>query len=211
MRLLQFAYSPYAAKVRLYLAAKKLSCQIVDVPYLDRREVVSATGKLVVPVLIDGETVIDDSPQIAAYLDQKYAPSFRENPLGIIIEQWADSHFEEVAFRLACPGLELCVGRSNPEREKEARALFRLVKERRYGSGCIDAWKRDEALYSEQVVTLLAPLAQALESRSHILGESFSLADAAVGGQLHMVESALPGWLAAKMPVIDRWYQRIKA
>lgn len=213
MRLLQFPYSPYAAKVRMCLAAKKLTCDLVDVPYLDRGEVVKLTGGVMVPVLVDGAEVIADSPRIVAWLDEKYSPSLRAGAfgsLGVVIEQWADGPFEDAAFRLACPGLEQRVGGADPGREKEARAMFRLIKERRYGSGCIDAWRRDEAKLSAQVVELLAPIAQAVKARPFILGDAFSLADAAVGGQLHMVEAALPGWVASKVPALSEWYGRVR-
>lgn len=211
MRLLQFPYSPYAAKVRFSLAAKKLACDVVNVPYLDRRELVSLTGRVMVPVLVDGDVVVDDSPRILAYLDERYGPSLRGGPLGslgLVVEQWADGPFEDAAFRLACPGLEARLGEHDPGREQEARAMFRLVKERRYGAGCIDAWKRDQAKYSAQVLELLAPIVEAVKQRPFILGESLSLADVAVAGQLFMVESALPGWVAANVPTLSGWYQR---
>lgn len=214
MRLLQFPYSPFAAKVRTCLAAKRLACEVVDVPYLDRGQLIAATGRLMVPVLVDGDVVVDDSPRITAYLDEKYAPSLRAGPMGslaVVIEQWADEPLEEVAFRFACPGLERRIGGNDPGREQEARALFRLIKERRYGAGCIDAWAREEAKYEAQLVSMLQPIVQAVQARPFILGDTLSLADAAVASQLFMVEVAHPGWVAAKLPALGRWYASVKA
>jgi glutathione S-transferase len=212
MRLFQFPYSPFAAKVRTCLAAKQLACEVVDVPYLDRRELIAATGRLMVPVLIDGAVVVDDSPRITAYLDEKYAPSLRAGPFGslaVVFEQWADEHLEEAAFRFACPGLERRIGGNDPGREVEARAMFRLIKERRYGAGCIDAWARDAAKLEAQVVSMLEPTVQAVQARPFILGDALSLADAAVAAQLFMVEVAHPGWVAAKVPALGRWYASV--
>ncbi|MEW5739809.1 MAG: glutathione S-transferase family protein [Myxococcota bacterium] len=214
MRLLQFPFSPFAAKLRTCLAAKKLKCEVVNVPYLDRREVVAATGKVMIPVLIDGDTVVSDSARITAYLDEKYAPSLRAGPLGslaVVFEQWADEMLEETAFRLACPGIEALIGKDDPGREAEARAMYRLIKERRYGAGCIEAWRRDEARYSEQVVAMLEPIVDAVKQRPYILGESLSLADAAVASQLFMVEVAKPGWVAEQVPALVPWYARVRA
>lgn len=214
MRLLQFPYSPFAAKVRICLGAKQLDCELVDVPYLDRRELVALTGKVMIPVLVDGDRVIEDSPRITAYLDERYGPSLRAGPLGsltVTLEQWADQTLEDSTFRLACPGLVSLIGTWDPGRELEAKAMFSLVKERRYGTGCIAEWKRDEARYTAKVIELLAPLSRAVEQRPFMLGDSLSLADAAVAGQLVMVEAALPGWLAKHVPGLTSWFARCQA
>jgi glutathione S-transferase len=208
MRLLQFPYSPFAAKVRSYLAAKHLEVELFDVPYLDRRELVGLTGGVMAPVLVDGPKVVADSARITAYLDERSAPSLR-GPLGVLLEQWADTVLEDPAFRLACPGLEGRIGSNDPGREVEAQAMFRLVKERRYGAGCIAAWRRDEALYTEQVLRLLEPVVLALRTRPFLQGEQYSLADAAVGGQLYMIDAALPGWLHSRLPELVRWYELV--
>src|SRR5512141_542447 len=101
MRLLQFAYSPFAAKVRKVLELKGLEAEIVNVPYLDRRELVALTGgSLQIPVLEDGGRVMDESARITAYLDETYAPSLRQDPLSVVIESWADNVLEDVTFRL---------------------------------------------------------------------------------------------------------------
>src|SRR5262249_14747378 len=110
MKLYQFAYSPYAGKVRKCLELKGLHYDAVEVPYMDRRELIALTGGWIsVPVLLDGSTVVSDSPRIAAYLDQHYAPSLRPGALvgpASALEQWADQVLEDVAFRLAAPTIE---------------------------------------------------------------------------------------------------------
>jgi glutathione S-transferase len=208
VKLYQFPYSPFAAKVRIGLKAKGLACELVDVPYLERQELVAISGGVMVPVLVDGETVVKDSPAIMAYLDQHYAPSLRESQLAVIIEQWADGAVEDVAFRLACPGMEELVVSTNGGRA-DVRAMFRLVKERRYGVGCIEAWKHDAVTYSAHLKSLLAPVVAVLERQPYLLGESLSLADAAVVGQLSMVEASVPGWLKANLPALLPWFVRV--
>src|SRR4051812_41867507 len=99
MKLFQFAYSPYAAKVRKCLELKHLAYEIVEVPYLDRRELMAVTGGSVhVPVLVDGRTVVTDSPRITAWLDEHHAPSLRPGALAgpaVVFEQWADQVLED--------------------------------------------------------------------------------------------------------------------
>lgn len=208
MRLLQFPYSPFAAKLRTVLKLKGLECEVVDVPYLNRAELVKLTGALYVPVLHDGETVISDSARIAKHLEGKGGPTMYADPLAPVLEQWADEYFEEVAFKLACPGLEEKMGRDQGD---EAKALFRLIKERRYGAGIIAQWKKDEAQWREQTLSLLQPLVLTLKQRPFVLGDAPSIADAAVAGQLTMVEFAFPGFVATHTPSLGAWYAKLKA
>ncbi|MDP2269224.1 MAG: glutathione S-transferase family protein [Archangium sp.] len=194
MRLLQFSYSPFAAKVRYCLALKQLDYELVEIPYTQRAELVKVSGGIGVPVLVDGATVVTDSPRITAYLETKGGPSLRAHPLATVLEQWADNWLEETAFRLACPGLEDRIGN---EQGEEARLMFRLVKERRYGAGCIAAWRADQSKYAEETKAMLEPIVKAVQASGFVVGDSVSVADAAVAGQLHMIESALPGWVEA--------------
>ena len=206
MRLLQFSYSPFAAKVRVVLKLKQLACELVEIPYTKRAELVKVSGGVNVPVLVDGATVVTDSPRITAYLETQGGPSLREHPLAPVMEQWADNWLEETAFRLACPGLE---DRMAADQGDEARLLFRLIKERRYGSGCIAAWRADQARYSEETKTLLRPVVEAVRATGFVLGNAVSVADAAVVGQLQMVEAALPGWVKKELPTLSAWFEAL--
>ncbi len=211
IRLHQFLHSPYAAKVRKCLELKGLAFQQVEVPYLDRRELVALTGGSVyVPALEDGGRVVTDSMAITAYLDERYAPSLRQEPLAAVLEQWADGPLEDLTFRVACPPLEERIASLNGGRE-DARAMFRLVKERRYGAGCIDAWRRDAEGLSARLAAALAPVAAAVAHRPFLLGAEPGVGDAAVYGQLFFVEFVAPGWITARAPGLRDWWERIGA
>jgi glutathione S-transferase len=212
MRLFQFAYSPYAAKVRKCLELKGLAHELVEVPYLDRQKVAELTGGIIMlPVLADGATIVCDSPRITEYLDQRYAPSLRPAPLvaaASVFEGWADQVLEDVAFRLASPVVEPRIAALNGGRE-DARAMYRFVKERKFGSGCIDQWARSAGELTERLRGLLAPLGRTLEGQPFLLGARATLADAAVYGNLYMLEWATPGWVKANVPALADWYARV--
>jgi glutathione S-transferase len=211
MKLYQFAYSPFAAKCRKCLAWKRLAFEIVEVPYLDRRELVKVSGGVHVPVLVDGNLVIAESARITAYLDETYAPSLREGRAcgpAVALEAWADGPLEDVAFRLAAPRLEPRMVEQSGGRE-DAPAMFRMIKERRYGAGCLDAWRAAEEELNARLRALLAPFAVTLASSPFLLGEHPTVGDAAVWGNLYMIEAASPGFARALPSPIAEWYARV--
>jgi glutathione S-transferase len=74
IKLYQFESCPYCTKVRGTLEAKGIEYEKVEVP-LDREErteLMEVSGQYMVPVLVDGDTVIKDSSAIIDYLNDKY-------------------------------------------------------------------------------------------------------------------------------------------
>ncbi len=210
MKLYQFAYSPFVAKVRKCLEWKGLAYQPVEVPYLDRRELVEVSGGVMVPVLVDGTTVVRDSARITAYLDERHAPSLRPGPLrgpATALERWADEVVEEIAFKLAAPGLEHHVARVNGR--VDAGPMFRLVKERRYGAGCLDAWRAAEPELAARLADELAPTAATLAEQPFLLGDRPTVADAALYGMFVMMEFGCPGRAFQILPGLAAWYRRV--
>jgi len=47
-------------------------------PHEERHEVIKVSGQPTVPVLIDGETVLDDEEKILPYLDKKFGKKVEE-------------------------------------------------------------------------------------------------------------------------------------
>jgi glutathione S-transferase len=210
--LYQFAYSPYAAKVRLVLDLKRLPYDVIEVPYMERSEIMRLTNQIVVPVLTDDASgtlvAIHDSPRITAYLDAHYAPDLRPTAAAAVFEQWADGPFEDVAFRIASPLVEPRMSDLNGGRP-DARGMYRYVKERKFGAGCIDQWARDTPALTARLRDLAAPLAHTLASQPFLLGAEPTLADAAVWGNLYLLDWASPGWVARELPDLAAWYARL--
>lgn len=64
----------YCAMVRETLEKLGLAYEKIDVPWPhnQRKEVYQVSGQHTVPVLIDGDMVLDDEHEIVEYLNQKY-------------------------------------------------------------------------------------------------------------------------------------------
>jgi glutathione S-transferase len=82
LRLYRVPYSTNVERIALALAHKGVEVEYVDVGYDDRSEVVRISGQELVPVLVDGDRVVTDSPVILEYLEERFPepPLFPADP-----------------------------------------------------------------------------------------------------------------------------------
>jgi glutathione S-transferase len=206
MQLFRFRYSPYARKVQMVLDLLGARYQLVEVPYSDRNELARTTGGYIyVPVLVDEGKVLVESRDICEYLVGKrggahLVPSPLQGPVWGY-HDFVDGPLEDVLFRVASPAVR------DAWPTPGERALYVLVKERKFGAGCVDRWEKDQAALIAQARRLLAPTLKTLESRPFLFGDDPTLADAALYGQCAMLEegqSALLGKVAEPLVAFAR-------
>jgi glutathione S-transferase len=184
LRLYQFATSPFCAKVRKILDYKGADYELVEVDYLERKELLLASGQLTVPALTleTGET-ITESEHIAQRLEELspeptiFPPEWRG--LHLALARYFDSELEDALFRAAVPDEIAHYRRQGPDRE----ALWRLLRERKYGAGFCDCMIRDKEANFARARELLAPFDETLVDRAFLLGR-IGYADFALYGQL---------------------------
>ena len=88
-------YSQFSWRAKLALQHKGLAAEIIPVLLTDKKAI-AFSGGTTVPVLVDGETVIRDSWDIARYLEDSYADgaSLFGGPVGQgltrVLASWAD-------------------------------------------------------------------------------------------------------------------------
>ncbi len=173
MKLFTSAGSPYARKVRVVLAEKRIDCEIVMLAAITAPDspvpAVNPLGKVPALELDDGSGLYD-SPVICEYLDGK-------NPVAHLIPQAKRievKRWEALADGICDATVAIVMeGRRAPEKQDET------VVERQ----------------KQKVERGLRVLAQDLGDSKWCLGEAFSLADIAVGCML--------GYLNLRMPELD--------
>lgn len=192
MELFKFAYSPYARKVQAVLDLMGVAYEAIEVPYGDRRQLVELTGGyLQVPVLVDDAgTVVTDSRKICEHLlvgeaARRLTPEPLEGPIWAYAD-FCDGPLEDVLFRIATP--PLVAQKATPE----DRALYIYIKERKFGSGCVERWAAERSLLLAQGSRLVAPTARTLAAQPFLFGTEPTLADAALYGNLAMLAGAKP-------------------
>jgi glutathione S-transferase len=211
MKLYRFRYSPYARKVQMVLDLLGLRYETVEVPYSDRTELATLTGGYVyVPVLVDDDgTVVVESRDICERLIARPGAG-RLVPERFEAAVWAyhdfvDGPLEDVLFRIGSPAVRAAW------QSPSDRALYVLVKERKFGAGCVDAWLRDRDALVARAERLLAPSLRTLERTPFLFGDAPTLADAALYGNCAMLEEAEPALLPRVAPGLVAFARRMEA
>lgn len=209
-KLYRFEYSCYARKVQCVLDLMGTPCQVIDVPFGDRSELVELTGGYVqVPVLVtaDGE-VIQDSRTISTALAATpegawLVPETLAGPVWAYAD-WCDGPFEDVMFRIATPRIRALFPRAAD------RALYTFIKERKFGTGCVELWERDHEALIDRARTMMQPTLHTLAKRPFLFGDAPTLADAALYGQFAMLRVADPTLPAKIDPRFAGWMTAVE-
>lgn len=209
MKLYRLSYSPYARKVEMVLDLLGRAYVPIDMPYSDRSELAQVTGGYIyVPVLVeDNGTVICDSRRICEHLlvgeaAARLVPAPLDGPIWAYSD-WCDNLLEDVVFRIASPYLR------DQWKSPGDRALFVLIKERKFGAGCVDAWARDRESLIARAQALLAPTVRTLAAQPFVFGGKPTLADAALYGEFALLAAAEAS-LPARFPApIGAWMRRM--
>lgn len=171
MKLFASHTSPYARKVRVVLIEKRLECELIptDVSLPDNPSLeFNPLGKVPVLVLDDG-TPVHDSAVITEYLDT-VTPVGRLIPDDarprMIVKRW-----EAIADGLLDAGVLMIMENRRPAKERSPAWI-----ERQYG----------------KVQRALQQMSDDLGDRNFCFGETFSLADAAVGSALYFLDFRFP-------------------
>jgi glutathione S-transferase len=194
----QWQISPFCGKVRRVLEHKGLAYDVVNYNGLRARKAggLTAAGKL--PVLdYEGER-IQDSSEIAAFLDARhpdpplYPGAAKARAEAAIWEDWADEslYWFEVYLRFMYPEARtrsaalLAEGRPKIERALLGFAVRRMYARKLAAQGLARmSPARVEAKFLGHVDTLEAILA----SQPWLVGDARSIADIAVASQLHEI------------------------
>lgn len=210
-RLFQFQTSPFCAKVRKLLEYKGVDYEIVEVDYVERKELVSASGQIMVPALTlgSGENLVD-SDRIAIRLEEVYPEPTIFPPgqrgLHIALARYIDTAIEDALFRVAVIDEGEFFRRQGADRE----AMWQLIRDRKYGANFVDRMRADIEANWKTAAELLAPLEEQLGAGvGAFLTGRIGLADFSLYGQLHLLGLTRELKLPASMPHLRAFYGRM--
>lgn len=211
LELIQFPWSPYCIVQRLILEASGTRFKITNISPNDRSLVWRMTrGRYYgVPILKDGPEVIfetdNDSQVVAKYIDFKLG-------LGLFPAEWEgvqsilwrciENEIEEMTFKLNDIYYQ--------ENVRPADQLeFLRFKERKFGRGCIDQWRRDQKGLLAELARRLLPFEEMLHTGPFLLGAQPHFVDFDLAGMLGNFLYSGHYRLPAAHNRLKKWHERM--
>ena len=145
---------------------------MVEVDYLERKELLLASGQITVPAvtLDNGETIVD-SARIALRLEELY-PEPTIFPAGwrgmhVVLADYIDNHLEESVYPVALADELAYYSKQGADRG----ALWRFIRERKFGKGFVDRTIADHSANWERFRIALAPFEEQLGNVPFLTGQ----------------------------------------
>jgi glutathione S-transferase len=212
--LFELKHSPFCIPIAQALRAAGVAFESREVPNWDRGELLRLTkgAYYAVPVLQHGKRVIfesgSDTQDIAHFVDRTWFggrlfPAAIEAAHACVIE-FLENEVEARTFKLVdihwIPTVKDLVHRGMVIRHKE----------RRFGRGCVDAWRRDAKTIRAELDALLVRFETTLAQQPFLFGGTPVYADFLLYGVLGNL--LFKGWnkLSARQRAIAAWRTRLE-
>ena len=212
IELIQFPWSPFCIVQRRILEFAEVPFKITNIPPQDRSLVWKLTKQRYygVPLLRQGKTVVfevhDDSQVIAKYLDEEFS-------LGLFPKKWCDA--QSILWRCVENEIEAVTFRLNDIYWKEFVApadqlQYLRFKERKFGRGCLDQWRRDQKTWLQQLDERLLPFEMMLTHLPFLLEDRPRFLDFDLFGMLENFLYSGHYQLPRRHKQIQKWHRRMK-
>ncbi|HUU73974.1 MAG TPA: glutathione S-transferase N-terminal domain-containing protein [Burkholderiales bacterium] len=184
----ELRFSPYCWRVKMALAHKGLTWEEVACLFTEKDRLPKPNAGTV-PVLVDGDTVVGDSWQIAEHLDQRYS----ENPLfacgeakstALLVKFWIERTVQPFITRMG-------VGDFMSTLHEKDKPYFLESREKRFGM-TIEKYMSSREQAREGFVTALEPLRAMLAEQPYVAGQQPAYVDYIVFGALQWMRCGSP-------------------
>lgn len=203
-------FSPYGWRTRMALAHKGLGYDLELVKFTEK-EKVAFSGQQLVPVLVDGETVVSDSFAIACHLEDAYpdAPSlFGGKDAGAAgrgmakaINGFVDRMVQPLIAPLIVADVFDCV-------DETCRDYFRTSREQRFGA-TLEAFQAGREEKVDAFRTALEPIRTVVKDQPFIGGLTPTYADYVLFGSLQWARLTSTFQLVETDDPIHAWFERV--
>lgn len=198
-------FSPYCWRVKMALAHKAIEVETRATPFTAIPSELAGVSKTV-PVLVDGDTTVGDSWDIACYLEEHYPdrPSLfggiGGEKLSRFIESWVNTSVHAALGSMVMKDIHDALA-------PQDQAYFRETREKRFGRTLEQLHEgRESRLDAFQKV--LQPMRQTLKTQPYIGGESPLYADYILFGTLQWPRIVSPLKLLEDDDPVQQWFER---
>ena len=211
IELIQIPWSPFCLAQRRILEFARAPFIMVNIPGGDRSLVWRLTKEKYygVPVIRDGRKVVferdHDSQVIAQYLDARFGLGLfppELQGLQTILWRCIENDIEDMGFRLN----DIYWRETVPAGE---RLVFLRHKERKFGRGCLEQWRREQKAMLAELTRRLAPFEQMLAGGPFLLGEHPRFVDFDLFGILANFLYSGHYRLPSVHPRLREWHRRM--
>ena len=199
-------FSPFCWRIRMALAHKGLDAEFEATHFTEKDKIAFADSKTV-PVIVDGETAMNESWNIADYLENNYPekPSLFGGDAGRavtgFINAWTNSTLH--------PALIKCVLADIYDRlDPMDLDYFRESREKRFGK-TIEEMRDGQAAALEKCDQALTPLRTILKSENWIAGDTPAFADYLIFAAFQWCRIMSPAEIVKADDPIYEWRERM--
>ena len=204
-------FSPHCWKVRMAVAHKGLSWETIPTPFTKVATIEGGDSRRI-PVIRDGDTVVEESYEIARYLEATYpdAPSLFNGEGGEALTaltiNWSATQVHPEVVKLCLLNIYNSLAPVDQE-------FFRGSREKMFGC-TLEEFDAKHAKNGDGLAKVLLPLELTLKKQKFIGGESPLFADYVVFGALQWLrtsstedylkaDSAVANWFGALLDMYD--------
>jgi len=209
--LIQFPWSPYCIVQRCILEFAGARFKIINIPNQDRTLVWKLTKQRYygVPIIKDGKTVVfelnDDSQVVAKYLDAKFQLNlfpFELEGVQSLLWRWIENEIEGATFRLNDIYWREVVPAAD-------QLQFLRFKERKFGRGCLDQWRKQQGEWLKRLEQGLVPFEEMVAHHPYLLGNHPHFVDFDLFGMLENFLYSGHYKLPAAHNHLQDWHRRM--
>ena len=199
-------FSPHCWKVRMALAHKGLDWETIPTPFTKVATVEGGDSRRI-PVIRDGDKVVEDSLEIARYLEKTYpdAPSLFKGEgseaLTTQIVNWSQTALHPEVAKLCLLDIHNSLAPADQE-------FFRTTREKLFGC-TLEEFSAKHPKNSDGMSQALTPLEQTLKTQKFIGGDAPLFADYAVFGALQWLYTSSSEDYLQQGTAVSQWFDSL--
>lgn len=214
IELIQFPWSPYCLVQRQILEYSGVRYKTTNLPRTGDRNLIwrlTREQSYGVPLIKDGNRVIfesgEETQDIAKYLDHKlrlglFPPELEG--LQVILWRHIENEVENMTFRLNDAHYREFV-------VKVDQVSYVRHKERKFGRGCLDLWRKNDAELFKKLEVSLVPFEQMLQTGPWLLGAQPRFVDFELFGMLENLRFSGHYQLPQTLVNLQKWHRLLAA
>ena len=212
IELIQFPWSPYCLVQRQILEYSGVRYKTTNLPRTGDRNLIwrlTREQSYSVPLIKDGNRVVfetgEETQDIAKYIDRKlrldlFPPELEG--LQAILWRYIENEVENMTFRLNDAHYREFV-------VKVDQVSYVRHKERKFGRGCLDHWRRNDAELFKKLEDSLLPFEQMLQTGVYLLGSRPRFVDFELFGMLENLLFSRHYQLPQTLVNLQNWHRRL--